>query len=265
MTLASRVKEHLKAFYRYTKKKRLTREKVGPLKDKGGNLYLEAKDVGEILNEYFAVIFTQEKDMEDSESCVEHANMLGRFEIKKEVVLDLLKNNKVVRFPGPDDTYPRLLGEAREEIAGGLTKIFVCLLVTGEVLENWRAANDVPLFKKGNKDHLGSYRPVRLTSVFGKLLERILRDGICAHLEKHGLIRDNQHGFVQGGSCLSNLIEFFEELTKVIDESRAVDVVYMDFSKAFDKVPHGRVIQKMHVIYADLATWIQNWFAIEES
>eukprot|EP00061_Rhincodon_typus_P008249 g30695.t1 len=132
----------------------IMREKVGPLNDKGGNLCLEVEDVGEILNEYFVLVFTQEKDTEDSEISVEHVNMLGYFAIKKEVVLHPLKSIEVAKSPRPDGIYP------------------------------------------------------------------------------------SQGGFVPGRSCLTNLIEFFEEVTKMIDDSRAVDVVYMDFSKAFDKVHH---------------------------
>ena len=78
-------------------------------------------------------------------------------------------------------------------------------------------------------------RTCKLTSVVGKLLEGILRDRIYRHLETQGLIKDSQHGFVSGKSCLTNLIEFFEGVTKKVDEGSAVDVVYMDFSKA----PHG--------------------------
>eukprot|EP00061_Rhincodon_typus_P014350 g41313.t1 len=73
---------------------------VGPRKDKGGNMCLEAEKVGEILNEYFASVFTQEKDMEGSEICMEHANMPGHFEIMKEVVLDLLNGIKVDKSQG---------------------------------------------------------------------------------------------------------------------------------------------------------------------
>ena len=77
---------------------------------------------------------------------------------------------------------------------------------TGEVPQDRRIANVVPLFKKGSKNNLGNYRPVSLTSVVGKLLERILRDRIYSHLEISGRISDRQHGFVKG---LTNLIEFF--------------------------------------------------------
>ena len=76
-----------------------------------------------------------------------------------------------------------------------------------------------------------------------------------------GLVSDRQHGFVWGRSCLTDLTEFFEEVTKEIDEGRAVDVVYMDFSKKIDKVPHGRLVQKLksHGIRDGLARWIRNW------
>eukprot|EP00061_Rhincodon_typus_P015029 g42476.t1 len=87
--------------------------------------------------------------------------MLGHFEIKKEVVLGLLKRIKLDKSPGPDVIYPRLLREAREEIAGALTKIFISSLATGEVLEGWQVANIVPLFGKGNRDNPGNYRPTQ--------------------------------------------------------------------------------------------------------
>ena len=81
---------------------------------------------------------------------------------------------------------------------------------------------------------------------------------IHRHLETQGLIRDSQH--VSRKSCLTNLIEFFEGVTKKVDEGSAV-VVYMDFSNAFDKVPHGRLLQKVksHGIQGEVSKWIQNW------
>ena len=79
-------------------------------------------------------------------------------------------------------------------------------------------------------------------------MEKVLRDRIYDHLERCSLIRDSQHGFVKGKSCLTNLIEFFEEVTKCVDEGRAVDVIYKDFSKAFDKVPHGRLMKKVRCV-----------------
>ena len=151
----------------------------------------------------------------------------------------------------------------KEEIAGALTQIFNSSLATGEVPDDWRTANVVLLFKKGCRDKPGNYRPVSLTSVVEKLLEKPLKESIYLHLERQSLIRDSQHGFVRGRSCLTNLIEFFEEVTRCVDEGSAVDVVYMDFSKAFDKVPHGRLVKKVnsHGIQGNLIKWIQNWLS----
>ena len=122
-------------------------------------------------------------------------------------------------------------------------------------------ANVVPLFKKGNSEKPGNYRAVSLTLMVCKLLERFLKDRIYEYLEKYSLLTDSQHGFVKGRSCLASLIEFFEEVIKEIDEGRTVDVFYMDFSKAFDKLPHERLIQKVmrHGISGTLAVWIKNW------
>eukprot|EP00061_Rhincodon_typus_P008854 g31841.t1 len=110
--------------------------------------------------------------------------------------------------------------------------------VMSEVPEDWELANMMPLFKECDKEKPGNYRLVSLTSVVGKLLEGILRDRVYMYLETQELIRHSQHGFVHGKPCLTNLIEFFEEVKKKIDEGRAVDVIYMDFSKTFDKAPH---------------------------
>jgi len=97
--------------------------------------------------------------------------------------------------------------------------------------------------------------------VVGKLLEKILNEGINGQLERHGLIRDIPHGFVTGWSCLTNLLELFESIIECADEGGGgVNVVYIDFSKAFDKVQSVRLIEKFkaHGIQGNLARWIRN-------
>ena len=92
-------------------------------------------------------------------------------------------------------------------------------------------------------------------------MERILRDNIYKHLDKQGLIKNSQHGFVPGRSCLTKLLESFEEVTREIDEGKAVDVVYMDFSKAFDKFPHGRLVKKVQslVVNGEMDSTVAKW------
>ena len=99
--------------------------------------------------------------------------------------------------------------------------------------------------KNGTKDNPGNYRPVSLTAQACKLLESVLRDNILMHLREINLINSSQHGFVKNRSCLTNLLEFLEYVCIYLFKGRPVDVIYLDFRKAFDKVPHKRLMVKV--------------------
>ena len=133
----------------------------------------------------------------------------------------------------------------------------------GSVPIDWKTANVRPIFKKGSRKEAGNYRPVSLTSQIcrPKLLESVVRDSIVNHLETNKLIADSQHGFMRGRSCLSNVLVFLDKTTRLTDEGKAVDTVYLDFAKAFDKVPHERLLRKIegHGITGKLLRWIREW------
>jgi len=106
-----------------------------------------------------------------------------------------------------------------------------------------------------------NYRPVSLTSQVCKLFEVIVRDTIVHHLESKQLIANSQHGFRKGRSCLTNLLEFLDKVTGCIDTGDSVDVIFLDFTKSFDKVSHTRLILKLkaHIIDGKLSNWIAEW------
>ena len=114
--------------------------------------------------------------------------------------------------------------------------LFNLSLDEGIVPSEWKVANITQLFKKGSRNKPDYYRPVSLTSVV--LLETLIRDHMVEFLVKHKLINTYQHGFLKARSCLTNLLCFFEEITKWVDDGSPVDAVYFNFQKAFDKVPH---------------------------
>jgi len=100
--------------------------------------------------------------------------------------------------------------------------------------------NVTPIFKKGSRKHPANYRPVSLTSQICKIFEIKVKAKIMNFLETNHLICNSQHGFWSKRSCLTNLLEFMVIVLRHVDEGRPVDVIFLDFQKAFDKVPHMR-------------------------
>ena len=125
----------------------------------------------------------------------------------------------------------------------------------------WKEANMIQLIKKSSRNKSEKYISVSLTSVISKLLERLIKDDIVDFLVRHKLLNPSQHGFLKARSCLTNTLCFLEEITKWIDEGSPVDIIYLDFQKAFDKVPHQRLLLKLkaHDIGDGIIDWIEQW------
>jgi len=151
--------------------------------------------------------------------------------------------------------------ELADVIAEPLSIIFERSWRTGEVPEDWRKANVTPIFKKGKKEDPGNYRLLSLTSILGKVMEQLILDVIINQVEEKKVIRSSQHGFTKAKSCLTNLIAFYDGMTGWVDEGRAVDVVYLDLSKAFVTVSHEVLTGKLRKCGLDEWTvrWIENW------
>ena len=126
-----------------------------------------------------------------------------------------------------------------------LVLIFQESLRTGLVPVEWKEVNLIAIFKKkGLRCEPGNYRPVSLTSQIGRLFERIIRDHLVKFLEDNDLLKDSQHGFRSKRSCLTNLLEFWDLVSNYVDQGIPVDVIYLDFQKAIDKVSHTKLIVK---------------------
>ncbi|CAM4615512.1 unnamed protein product [Caretta caretta] len=169
---------------------------------------------------------------------------------------------------GLDALHPRVLKELADVIAEPLAIIFENSWRSGEVPDDWKKANVVSIFRKGKKEDPGNYRPVSLTSVPGKkkffpgkIMQQVLKESILKHLEERKVIRNSQHGFTKGKSCLINLIAFYDEIIGSVDEGNAVDVLFLDFSKAFDTVSHSILASKLKKYGLDEWTirWIESW------
>ena len=112
--------------------------------------------------------------------------------------------------------------------------IFQRYLDSVEVPSPWLRANITPLFKNGERTDASNYRPVSLTCICSKLLEHIIHANVMDHFDKYSILTDKQHGFRRKHSCESQLIFTVHDLAKSLDSRSQIDMVIMDFSKAFD-------------------------------
>jgi len=265
--LVNNIKKDSKSFYAYASSKKRTNNKVGPLEDNSGKILNDNKLNADLLNKYFSSVFTKE-NMQSIPSPLQTFNansdqILDKLSITEEIVFVKLSKINVNKSQGPDQIHGKLLYELRSELMKPLTKLYKLSIESGVVPQDWRDANVAPLHKKGSRKKPENYRPVSLTCIIGKILESIIKDSISAHFEKHDLIRSSQHGFTSGRSCLTNLIDFIEVVTKELDEGKCVDLIYLDFSKAFDKVPYSRLYRKLEAlgIGGNILQWVQNWLS----
>ncbi|PKU42528.1 rna-directed dna polymerase from mobile element jockey-like [Limosa lapponica baueri] len=162
---------------------------------------------------------------------------------------------------GPDGIHSRVLRELEEVFSEPLSIIYQQSWQIGVVPADWCLANVTPIHEKGRKDDPGNYRPVSLTLVPGKVMEQIILSAIMQRMKDTQAIRPSQHGFMRSRSCLTNLISLYVKVTHLVDEGKAVDVVYLDFSKAFDTVSHSILLEKpaAHGLDGSTLHWVKNW------
>ncbi|MCP4490451.1 MAG: reverse transcriptase family protein, partial [Gammaproteobacteria bacterium] len=144
---------------------------------------------------------------------------------------------------GPDGIHGKLLKNCAVGLAYPLSLLFNLCYNTGSLPEEWKLGHVVPIFKKGNKHDVCNYRPISLTSLVAKTLERILKEELLAHVHHH--IDKKQHGFLPNKSCTTNLVGLCDSLALSLNENIRTDVIYFDFAKAFDSVNHDIILHKL--------------------
>ena len=257
--IAADSKTNKRAFYRYVNTKLTVRPEITAMKNKQGVLVEEDKEMTNIIGGYFKEVFSEETTGEMPEMDNQCENQIRDIEISRVTIQKILEKFNVNKSCGPDKLHPHLLQKTARTISVPLKIIFEKSLNDGECPDDWRTANVTPIHKKGDRTDPSNYRPVSLTSQVCKVLETVVRERIVRHMRENRLFSDTQHGFREGRSCLTNLLETLEHWTKILDEGDCTDVAYLDFRKAFDLVSHKHLLYKMskYGISGQVLGWVK--------
>ena len=244
--ISKNVKHNPKQFWKYINSKSKTKTGINSLEDEQGNLIHDNSKKAEILNNYFSSVFTRE-DINNIPQVNETPEIqtFNLIATTRETIRKKIEKLKSSKSPGPDNCHPRVIKEMGESIITPLLLLFNLSIEKCQIPTEWKYANIAPIHKKGHKTLSSNYRPISLTSIICKLLESCIRDQLLTHIRNNNLFTDDQYGFLPHRSCALQLITIMEHWTKLIDEGSTIDTVYLDFSKAFDSVPHQRLLMKL--------------------
>ena len=261
--IAENCKQNPKMFWKYINSRLKTQSGISPLRDENGNIISEEEGKATILNNYFSSVYTREKidDLPNIENKIPQEKFCMDIEVSAEEVEKKLRQLDPHKAQGPDKIPSILLKELSKELSIPYAILFNKSLQTGQLPSDWKEAEVTAIFKKGTRTEPGNYRPVSLTCITCKVLEQFVRDTIVNHMNDNNLYSECQHGFRAGRSCMTQLTEVMDDLTRFIENKKAFDIIYLDFRKAFDSVPHKRLILKLqsYGISGKLLYWIENF------
>ena len=231
-----------KNFFKTLKAKRHEQVSIPSLKGKNNRMETTSKGKAEVLNKQYSGVYTNENLTSVPNMGPSPYTSMPNIKVTTKGVKNLLQKLNPKKAIGPDLVPTRILKDYAEDIAPMLQLIFQQSLDSGIVPSDWKTANVVPIFKKGDRHTPSNYRPVSLTCVSSKILEHIVFHSIMNHVDLNSILVAFQHGFRALHSCETQLITTVEDLARDLDAKKQVDLLILDFSKAFDVVPHGRLI-----------------------
>ena len=266
MDIAKNIKTNPKTFYQYITSKSTKKDKIPDLIKPDGTKTKNDTEKSSLLNDFFCSVFTNENcsSMPQMSSKVTSENCIDSTSVSVEEMSTILRNLKPNKSPGTDEIHPHLLKECASSLAKPLKLLFDMSMKLNQIPQEWKKAEIRPIYKKkGSKTDPSNYRPISLTSVVCKVFEKIVKNQLCNHLINNQLLSPHQFGFIPGRNTNTQLLVTIKEWQKNLDNGIPTDVVYLDFRKAFDTVPHNRLLFKLskYGIQGNLLLWIKDFLS----
>ena len=255
---------NLGKFYRYANKKFSSKSPVGPLFNSDGSLTADPKEKALILQQAFTQNFTVDNGhLPCASNFGQSSCKLSRILFTGSLIRRAIKKLKVKTSGGPDGIPPSFFTNCIDDLCYPLSLLFTFSFEHGILPAAWLISFITPVFKKGNPASANNYRPIALTSVMCKLMEAIIKDQIVHFLTSKGLISKRQHAFLKNHSTASNLLECLQDWSIGLNSHSSTDIVYIDFSKAFDSIVHSKLLFKLELygISGHLLKWISSFLS----
>lgn len=246
-----------KKFWNYVKHCRS--ENMGvPVLRTADAMHISDRDKAEILNKQFQSVFSIDDGSLPDLGPPKYPS-IGDIAFSVAGVKKQLDNLQTCKAAGPDGLPARILHDLSGELSEMLCFLFQQSYNTSQLPRDWSIAMVVPVFKKDRRDNPANYRPISLTSLVCKVMEHVVLSHIQKHLSLHNILTLLQHGFRQGFSCVTQLVLAVHDWSSTVDSRGQVDAIMLDFSKAFDKVSHRKLIHKLRNCGIDGKTsrWIE--------
>ena len=260
--ISKEIKNNNKVFWRYVNSQRASKSSIPDLERPDGTKASTDEEKAEILNQQFTSVFTKE-DMDNIPEFNPHpcTSFLENINIKPSEVKKKLSKLRTDKSCGPDEVHPYILNHLADCMSIPLAFIFNMSIKSGMVPKIWKEGIVTALFKKGKKSLASNYRPITLTSIVCKVLEKIMVEHLIKHLKSNNLEDESQHGFTPKKSTTTNLLQALNIWSESISHGLPVDVLYLDLEKAFDKVPHHRLICQLQKfgIRGQILNWIKDY------
>jgi len=259
-----RSNENPKIFWSHVRSCLKTKSGVSPLLDSvtdKESLKFDDYDKANILQRQFCGVFTQEPEG-DLPYFEEKTNkIMEDFHITTDMVKKGIQSLDPTKAFGPDEIHPKILKELVGYVSEPLAIVMNKTLENGSLPDDWKMAHVTPIYKKGARNIAANYRPVSLTSIICKLMETIVKSHIVSHLVEENLLSPKQYGFVSKRSTTTQLLSYLDKCSEIIATGKVVDSIYFDFAKAFDTVPHRRLLRKLdcYGIKGKVLQWIKEF------
>ena len=267
------IKNNANYFFRYAKRYSKRKDHIGPLRNENDELTNDIPEMCNLLLEQYNSVFSlpcaektiknpQDYFVSDKINSCENET-LSDILLNKDVISEAINEMSTNSAAGPDGMPASLFKECRDELCIPLQIFFAKSLTEGIIPSCLKTAAIVPVYKGGGPSSPSNYRPISLTPILMKIFERVVRKQVITFMTKRDKFNPSQHGFREGRSCLSALLMVYDNIMTTLNSSVSIDMIYLDFAKAFDKVDHNILLHKVKAlgIQGKLGTWIHSFLS----